>query len=85
MQTILSRLQISNLLLSRNNNLVVKYSRTFHRLHDLLGDDVDIRRVEFVGPKVGEELTNDGGLAMLYALIGILIYVEGKTVNNLTT
>jgi len=29
----------------------------------------------FVGPKVGEELTNDGGLAMLYALIGILIYV----------
>ncbi|SMN13562.1 Protein-export membrane protein SecF (TC 3.A.5.1.1) [Bathymodiolus heckerae thiotrophic gill symbiont] len=41
----------------------------------LLGDSVDIRRVEFVGPKVGEELTNDGGLAMLYALIGILIYV----------
>ncbi len=41
----------------------------------LLGDEVDIRRVEFVGPKVGEELTNDGGLAMLYALIGILIYV----------
>ena len=28
-----------------------------------------------MGPKVGEELTNDGGLAMLYALIGILIYV----------
>jgi preprotein translocase subunit SecF len=41
----------------------------------LLGEDADIRRVEFVGPKVGEELTNDGGLAMLYALIGILIYV----------
>ena len=41
----------------------------------LLGEDVDVRRVEFVGPKVGEELTNDGGLAMLYALIGILIYV----------
>lgn len=46
-------------------------SRVIH----LLGDGVDIRRVEFVGPKVGEELTNDGGLAMLYALIGILIYV----------
>jgi len=41
----------------------------------MLGDGIDIRRVEFVGPKVGEELTNDGGLAMLYALIGILIYV----------
>ncbi len=33
------------------------------------------RRQEFVGPQVGEELTNDGGLAMLYALIGILVYV----------
>ena len=34
-----------------------------------------MRRVEFVGPQVGEELTEDGGLAMLYALLGILIYV----------
>jgi len=33
------------------------------------------RRVEFVGPQVGEELTEQGGLAVLYALIGILIYV----------
>lgn len=36
---------------------------------------VEKRRVEFVGPQVGEELTEQGGLAMLYALIGILIYV----------
>ncbi len=36
---------------------------------------IDVRRVEFVGPQVGEELTEQGGLAMLYALIGILIYV----------
>jgi preprotein translocase subunit SecF len=41
----------------------------------ILGDTYQMRRIEFVGPKVGEELTNDGGLAMLYALIGILIYV----------
>ncbi|HIB77710.1 MAG TPA: protein translocase subunit SecF, partial [Flavobacteriales bacterium] len=34
-----------------------------------------LRRVEFVGPRVGDELTEDGGLAMLYALFGILIYV----------
>ena len=38
-------------------------------------DGADLRRVEFVGPQVGDELTEDGGLAMLYALIGILIYV----------
>jgi len=36
---------------------------------------VAMRRVEFVGPQVGEDLTNDGGLAMIYALIGILLYV----------
>ncbi len=38
-------------------------------------DGAELRRVEFVGPQVGDELTNDGGLAMIYALIGILIYV----------
>lgn len=38
--------------------------------------EIDVRRVEFVGPQVGEELTEQGGLAMLYALIGILIYVS---------
>lgn len=36
----------------------------------------DVRRVDFVGPQVGEELTEDGGLAVLYALIAILIYVS---------
>ena len=36
---------------------------------------VDLRRVEFVGPQVGEELTEDGGLAMLIALAAIFIYV----------
>ncbi|HEX7026085.1 MAG TPA: protein translocase subunit SecF [Gammaproteobacteria bacterium] len=36
---------------------------------------VEVRRVEFVGAQVGEELKNDGGLAMLIALICIMIYV----------
>lgn len=35
----------------------------------------ELRRAEFVGPQVGEELQEDGGLALLYALICILIYV----------
>ena len=39
------------------------------------GTNVDMRRIEFVGPNVGEELTEQGGLAMLVALICILIYV----------
>lgn len=40
-----------------------------------VAEGAELRRVEFVGPQVGDELTEDGGLAMLYALIGILIYV----------
>jgi preprotein translocase subunit SecF len=36
---------------------------------------VELRRVEFVGPAVGEELREQGGLAMIYALFGILIYI----------
>jgi len=38
-------------------------------------ETVSMRRVEFVGPQVGEELTEDGGLALLIALVCILIYV----------
>jgi preprotein translocase subunit SecF len=36
---------------------------------------VENRRVEFVGPQVGEELTESGGIAMLAAIVCILIYV----------
>lgn len=48
--------------------------------HILLGlkqqdSSVQMRRVEFVGPQIGDELREDGGLAMLYALIGIMVYV----------
>ena len=45
-------------------------------LSDIQGKPVDVRRVDFVGPQVGEELTEDGGLAVIYALIAILIYVS---------
>jgi len=44
-------------------------------LRDAADEQVELRRVEFVGPQVGDELTEAGGLAMLYALAGILIYV----------
>ena len=44
-------------------------------LQNISETPIDVRRVDFVGPQVGEELTEDGGLAVLYALIAILIYV----------
>ena len=37
-----------------------------------------LRRVEFVGPQVGDELAEDGGLALLYSMFGILIYVAWR-------
>lgn len=36
---------------------------------------IELRRQEFVGPQVGEELREVGGLAVLTALAGILLYV----------
>jgi len=39
------------------------------------GQKIDMRRIEFVGASVGDELAEQGGLAMLTALICILIYV----------
>jgi len=36
---------------------------------------VDMRRVEFVGPQVGEELRETGGLAVLMALFAIVVYI----------
>jgi len=36
---------------------------------------VELKRVEFVGPAVGEELANDGLLALLMVIIGIMIYL----------
>lgn len=37
--------------------------------------EAEMRRVEFVGPQVGEDLRDKGGLAMIIALVAILIYV----------
>jgi preprotein translocase subunit SecF len=39
---------------------------------------VELHRVEFVGPQVGEELAEQGGLAMLFALLMILAYVAAR-------
>ena len=45
-------------------------------LNEVSESQIQVRRVDYVGPQVGEELTEDGGLAVLYALIAILIYVS---------
>ena len=45
-------------------------------LTESAGVGVELRRIEFVGPQVGEELREQGGLAILLALIVVLIYIS---------
>lgn len=39
------------------------------------GETIELRRVDFVGPQIGEELRDDGGLGMLTALAIVMLYV----------
>jgi len=38
-------------------------------------EDIDLRRIEYVGPQIGDELRDDGGLAMLLALGLMMLYI----------
>lgn len=40
--------------------------------------DFEVRRVEMVGPKVGKDLREKGFLSILYAMVGILIYITWR-------
>ena len=50
-------------------------NEVFAALSEAADGKVELRRVEFVGPQVGDELTEDGALAVLVALIAVLMYV----------
>jgi preprotein translocase subunit SecF len=39
------------------------------------GEALDLKRIEFVGPQIGEELRDDGGIGMLFALAVVMAYV----------
>jgi preprotein translocase subunit SecF len=71
-----------------SKDLTIRLAPQMDRKADEIGNDVlsalraesdskvTMRRIEFVGPAVGDELAEDGGLAMLVALIFIMIYVS---------
>jgi preprotein translocase subunit SecF len=50
-------------------------SEAVSRVTAALGKDVDVRRVEVVGPKVSAELTRGGTIAVVLAIIMVLIYI----------
>jgi preprotein translocase subunit SecF len=62
--------------------LPVKPGQTSAKLSETVRDELrkedasaEVRRVEFVGPQVGKELVENGGLALLFVSIGIVAYL----------
>jgi preprotein translocase subunit SecF len=62
--------------------LPVKPGLTSAKLSEQVHDELrkqdgtaEVRRVEFVGPQVGKELVDNGGLALLFVSIGIVLYL----------
>lgn len=47
-------------------------------LADQWGEEVEIRRVEMVGPKVGKDLKQKALFAIFYAILFIAIYISGR-------
>ena len=39
---------------------------------------VELRRIEMVGPQVGKDLRQKGLLAIVYAMLGILVYISWR-------
>jgi preprotein translocase subunit SecF len=72
------------------NEYLIRVEKSVSDLEDLSGQiegtlqeaygksGVEIRRTEMVGPKVGKDLRKKGILAIVYALIGILIYITWR-------
>ncbi len=56
-------------------NTATLSNKMLNLINEKFEQKAELRRAEFVGSQVGEELAEDGGLALLYALICILIYV----------
>lgn len=49
--------------------------KAVNEIKKILGDDVEIRKVELVGPQVGDELKVAGVVSSLIAILGICIYI----------
>ncbi len=53
-------------------------TKVLEAINKTTAEPASLRRVEFVGPQVGDDLAQDGFLALLYSTIGILIYVAWR-------
>ncbi|TSA39024.1 MAG: protein translocase subunit SecF [Methylococcaceae bacterium] len=53
-------------------------TKVLDAINKTTAEPASLRRVEFVGPQIGDDLAQDGFLALLYSTIGILIYVAWR-------
>jgi preprotein translocase subunit SecF len=53
-------------------------SKVLEAINKTTAEPASVRRVEFVGPQVGDDLAEDGFLALLYSTICILIYIAWR-------
>ena len=53
-------------------------SRVLEAINKTTSEPAIVRRVEFVGPQVGDDLAEDGFLALLYSTVAILIYIAWR-------
>ena len=61
--------------ISENNSSAQVSTEIVSLLGNRVGADLEVKSVEFVGPQFGQELFEKGILALVYALIGVMIYV----------
>jgi preprotein translocase subunit SecF len=60
----------------RGENSNAQAEEVFNGLRGLEPNNpVELRRVEFVGPQVGEELAIDGVIALIFVIVGIMVYL----------
>ena len=59
----------------RANEDTATQSRTVLSALQAQSADVQLRRVEFVGPQVGQELLHNGLMALLFVVVGIMVYL----------
>lgn len=53
----------------------VTIERAKERLNEVLGAELDFRKVDYVGPQVGRELISNGALSLLFAFAAIMAYI----------
>jgi len=68
----LLKIELDNSLKSEQENLIKKVKEA---LKKEFGDEIDYRRVEFVGPTVSNELIYKGITAILVAIASMLVYI----------